>query len=146
MFDMTATAVFGVNPGFLSLDMPPIDASIAMDMVMEVGFLRHTMPASLWKAMRWLNIGPERKLHEAKKVLHRFVVHTIERRKTTRENAGHDEDEEVGGDILASYINDPDFADDDLLRATLINFMIAGRDTIGTTLPWIFYHSCRTGQ
>ncbi|KAM3277633.1 hypothetical protein ACQJBY_045498 [Aegilops geniculata] len=140
MFDMTATAVFGVDPGFLSLDMPPIDASIAMDTVMEVGFLRHTMPASLWKAMRWLNIGHERKLHEAKKVLHRFVVDTIERRKTTRENVGHDEDEEVVGDILSSYINDPDFADDDLLHATLINFMIAGRDTIGTTLPWIFYN------
>ncbi|KAF7060631.1 hypothetical protein CFC21_067411 [Triticum aestivum] len=140
MFDMTATAVFGLDPGFLSLDMPPIDASIAMDMVMEVGFLRHTIPASLWKAMRWLNIGPERKLHEAKKVLHRLVVHTIERRKTTRENAGHDEDEEVGGDILASYINDPDFSKDDSLRATLINFMIAGRDTIATTLPWILYN------
>ncbi|KAE8808744.1 Cytochrome P450 86A1 [Hordeum vulgare] len=136
MFDITALTVFGVDPGFLSLDMPPIDASLAMDTVMEVGFLRHTMPASLWKTLRWLNIGHERRLHEANKVLRRFVVDTMERRKT---NGGQDEDGEVVGDILSLYINDPDYADDDLLCGTLISFMLAGRDTIGTTLPWIFY-------
>ncbi|KAF7067357.1 hypothetical protein CFC21_073255 [Triticum aestivum] len=136
MFDITAMTVFSVDPGFLSLDMPLIDASLAMDTVMEVGFLRHTMPASLWKTLRWLNIGPERRLHEANRVLRRFVVDTMERRKT---NGGQDEDEEVVGDILSLYINDPDYADDDLLCGTLISFMLAGRDTIGTTLPWIFY-------
>lgn len=42
-------------------------------------------------------------------------------------------------DVLSSYINDPDYADDDLLRAKLLSLMLCGRDTIGTTLPWIFY-------
>jgi cytochrome P450 len=42
-------------------------------------------------------------------------------------------------DALSSYVNDPDY-NDDLLHATLNTYMMAGRDTIGTTLPWIFYN------
>jgi cytochrome P450 len=45
-------------------------------------------------------------------------------------------------DVLSSYINDPDY-NGDLLHATLITYMMAGRDTIGTTLPWIFYNLAR---
>jgi hypothetical protein len=42
-------------------------------------------------------------------------------------------------DIMSRYINDP-YYDDDLLLATLIAYMIGGKDTLGTTLPWIFYN------
>ena len=41
--------------------------------------------------------------------------------------------------IMSTYIDDPEYSDD-LLCATLINFMIAGRDTIGTALVWLFYN------
>uniref|UniRef100_J3MRE1 Cytochrome P450 n=1 Tax=Oryza brachyantha TaxID=4533 RepID=J3MRE1_ORYBR len=50
-------------------------------------------------------------------------------------------------DITSYYLSDPDHynADQNLLRAMLVNFMIAGRDTIGTVLPWFFY-SLATNQ
>jgi hypothetical protein len=72
-FYLTATTRIVVDPGLMSSDMPPMDVSAVMDMVMEVGFVRHMMPGSFWKAMRWVNIGPERKLGMAHKVLRGFV-------------------------------------------------------------------------
>ncbi|CAM0952933.1 unnamed protein product [Alopecurus aequalis] len=140
MFDLTATTLIGVDPGLMSSDMPPMDVSDAMDTVMEVGFVRHMMPAYCWKAMRWVNIGPERNLMVAHTVLRGFVAEMMEMRKKI-EAGGHvgndKEQEEVY--ILSSYITDPDYVGDDLFRATLLGFMLAGRDTIATTLPWIFY-------
>ncbi|BAH94210.1 Os08g0264700 [Oryza sativa Japonica Group] len=79
MFDVTSMAVFGVHPGYLSPgpDMPPAHAAAAMDTVMEVGLIRHAVPASWWKSMRRLNIGPERRLAAAHRVLHGFVGRAV---------------------------------------------------------------------
>ncbi|XP_037431412.1 noroxomaritidine synthase 2-like [Triticum dicoccoides] len=146
MFDLAATPLFGVDPGLLSfsldMSMPPMDAAVVMDTVMEVGFIRHLIPTSCWKAMRRLNIGSERKLRTAHTVLRRFAAEMIEERSKITLNRGrcalsNDDEHE---DILSSYINDPDYTDNDLLHAVLLSFMLAGRDTIGTTLPWVFYN------
>ncbi|XBI96604.1 hypothetical protein VPH35_032867 [Triticum aestivum] len=138
VFDMTATPLFGVDPGLLSSDMPPMDAAVAMDTVMEVALFRHIVPTSGWKVMRRLNIGPERKLAAAHTVLRGFIEEMMERRKR-KEHAGNEGAPSV--DILSSYIDDPDYQQNDgLLHATLINYMIAGRDTIGTALTWVFYN------
>jgi cytochrome P450 len=107
---------------------------------MKVGFFRHAVPAACWKAMRRLNIGPERKLNKAHMVLRRFVTEMIARRKINGKHVGNGEEQESVDDILSCFINEPDYADDEnLLCATLVGTMLAGRDTVGTTLPWIFY-------
>ncbi|XP_037488038.1 noroxomaritidine synthase 1-like [Triticum dicoccoides] len=54
VFDMTATPLFGMDPGLLSSNMPPMDAAVAMNTVMEVALFRHIMLTSGWKVMRWL--------------------------------------------------------------------------------------------
>ncbi|KAL6590960.1 hypothetical protein ACP70R_050142 [Stipagrostis hirtigluma subsp. patula] len=47
VFDLTATPIFGVDPGCLSTtDMPSMHVAAAMDTVMEVGAFRHIMPSS----------------------------------------------------------------------------------------------------
>ncbi|KAM3393625.1 hypothetical protein ACQJBY_014387 [Aegilops geniculata] len=139
MFDMAATPLFDVDPGLLSWDMPPMDAAIAMDTVMEVALFRVMMPASCWRLIRWLNMGPERKLKAAHTVLCAFVMEMMDRRKVNTCRVGNDEEQE-GIDILSSFINDPDYDDDDLLRAMIISYMLAARDTVGATLTWIFYN------
>ncbi|OEL24748.1 hypothetical protein BAE44_0014232 [Dichanthelium oligosanthes] len=83
-FDMTAMAVFGEDPGRMSIDMPPAQASDAMDTVMVVALFRHTLPMSCWRLMRWLNIGPERKLAAVQSVLRRFVAEMIEKSEKSR--------------------------------------------------------------
>lgn len=134
VFDLYATTTFGVDPARLSLDNPPVHVADAMDTVMEVGFFRHIVPPSCWKVMRRLNVGPERKLAAAQLVLRRFTMDMIMERRKNRHITGQE-----SVDVMSSYINDPHY-DDDLLQATLITYMIAGRDTLGTTLPWIFYN------
>jgi cytochrome P450 len=134
IFDLTATPIFGVDPGCLSTNMPSMHVAAAMDTVMEVGLLRHTMPASCWKMMRQLNLGPERKLAVAHTLLHGFVTEMMENRKARCS----DPDVLAAVDILSG---DPAFSSDKaLLSKILINYMIAGRDTVGTTLPWVFYN------
>ncbi|KAM0919865.1 hypothetical protein ACQ4PT_008003 [Festuca glaucescens] len=123
-FDMTAMPVFGVDPGLLSVHMPPMDVPSAMDAVMEVGFFRHTVPISCWKLMRRLSIGPERKLAVAQPLLRQFVAEMLQKR-------AHDG---AHLDIVSSYIVDPEYVGEDrepmdFLYATLINYMFAGRDT-----------------
>ncbi|KAK3123042.1 hypothetical protein QOZ80_8AG0622890 [Eleusine coracana subsp. coracana] len=81
-FDFTVMPIFSVDPGLLSSEMPPIDAAEAMDTVMAVGLLWHTMPASCWKLMRWLNTGPEKKLAAAHSTLHGFIMEMMEKRKS----------------------------------------------------------------
>ncbi|XP_020184546.1 alkane hydroxylase MAH1 [Aegilops tauschii subsp. strangulata] len=139
MFDLAATPLFGVDPGLLSLDMPSMDAALAMDTVMEVGHYRHVMPTYCWKLMRWLNIGTERKLGIAHMVLRGFILDMMERRTTDRCNACSDEEQD-GVDIVSSFVNDPDYADFGLFRAAMISLMLGARDTISTTLTWTFYN------
>ncbi|OEL32287.1 Alkane hydroxylase MAH1 [Dichanthelium oligosanthes] len=143
-FDVTATPVFGVDPGLLSTAMPPLHTTDAMDTALEVPFFRHTMPALCWKVMRRLNIGPEKRLATAQKVLREFVVKMIETRKAHHRAVDQEEGEEADAslDIQSSYINDPDYADE-VLHATLINYLVAGRDTVGTGLSWFWYNITR---
>ncbi|KAF7005561.1 hypothetical protein CFC21_020679 [Triticum aestivum] len=105
---------------------------------MEVGCFRHMMPSSFWKLMRWLNIGPERKLNAAHTLLRRFIKEMMERRKIKTGQVNND-DEEEGVDIVSSFLDDPYYANDDLFRAIIIGYMLAARDTVGTALTWIFY-------
>jgi cytochrome P450 len=138
VFDMYATSIFGVDPVRLSLDMAPVYVANAKDTVMEVGMIRHILPVFCWKALRRLSMGPERRLAGAQAVLRHFTTEMVEMRKT-----GHTTDQQSTTsyvDVLSSYVDHPDYSDDDLLQATLITYMIAGRDTISTSLPWIFYN------
>lgn len=137
MFDLAATPLFGVDPGLLSSDMPSMDVAVAVDTVMEVCFFRHVVSASCWKAMRWLNIGFETKLDAAHTVLRGFVAEMIEGKKINGELVCNDEEQE-GMDILYSYINNLDYANDDLLCAELHGLLLAGRNTIGAALLWVF--------
>ncbi|KAM3373552.1 hypothetical protein ACQJBY_020159 [Aegilops geniculata] len=139
MFDLAAMPLFGVDPGLLSLDMPPMEAAVAMDTVMEVAYFRVVVPASCWKLMRRLNIGPERKLKAAHKVLRVFVMEMTERRVINASSVGNDKQHE-GVDIMSSFLNDPYYTEDDMFNALTISYMIAARDTVGTALTWIFYN------
>ncbi|GJN36812.1 hypothetical protein PR202_gb25708 [Eleusine coracana subsp. coracana] len=134
IFDLTAIPIFCVDPCCLSADMPSMHVANAMDTVMEVGLIRHILPPSCWKMMRRLNIGPEGKLATAHKQLHGFVREMMEKMKAR----STEQDEVSAVDIILSA--DPAYSDGSLLSRTLLNYMVAGRDTVGTTLPWVFYN------
>ncbi|GJN27648.1 hypothetical protein PR202_gb15689 [Eleusine coracana subsp. coracana] len=145
-FDMTAMPVFGVDTGRLSADMPPMHVPDAMDAVMEVGFFRHTVPVSCWRMMRRLRIGPERKLAAAQTVLRRFVDEMLVERRKKKGSISDSCRAPALDDIASNYVDDPEYVDNEsgepreFLHETLINYMFAGRDTVGTTLTWLLYN------
>lgn len=135
-FDMTCNLVFGTDPGCLSKGFPTVPFARAMDDAMEVLFFRHTVPPSVWKLMRRLRIGKEKKMAEARRVIDDFIAQSI--RKVKEEKVSR-------GDLLTTYLKDREEADEEkcsdnkFLRDTTVNLMLAGRDTTGVALSWFFW-------
>nr|CAD1836076.1 unnamed protein product [Ananas comosus var. bracteatus] len=130
------------RPGCLSAGLPTVPFAKAMDDAMAALFLRHTVPAAWWKAMRRLGVGPEKKLAAARVVIDRFIAETVAEKKKAHERRESDDEE---SDLLSAYMegkeHDSSSASDDerFLRDTAMNFMLAGRDTTGSGLSWFFW-------
>lgn len=148
-FDTTCTLVTGYDPGCLSVDFPDVPFSKAMDDAEEVLFLRHLLPEGLWKLQQWLGIGPEKKLSRAWEILDQVIGKYITmKRQELIQNGGQSDDtnDEQGLDLLTSYIHNNDGEtttglkfDDKFLRDTILNLMIAGRDTTSSALTWFIW-------
>jgi cytochrome P450 len=136
-FDTTTQLVFGVDPKCLSIGLPIVPFARAMDDAMTTLFYRHSVPAFVWKLLRKLNVGVEKKLAVAWKVMDQFVDETVEKRRAEKKKG---KDAADMPDLLSSYIDDED-ADkvNQFLRDTTISLMLAGRDTTGAGLSWFFW-------
>ncbi|XP_068653968.1 cytochrome P450 86A7-like [Aristolochia californica] len=64
-FDSTCASVLGTNPGFLSVTFMENGFSTALDTATRLTFLRHSLPSFLWKTMRLLGFGWEKKYSQA---------------------------------------------------------------------------------
>nr|DAD40170.1 TPA_asm: hypothetical protein HUJ06_014493 [Nelumbo nucifera] len=141
-FDSTCTLISGIDPGCLSVEFPDVAFSKALDDVEEAIFFRHIVPKSYWKLQRWLGIGEEKKMSRAWKTLDRYIAHCISLKREELNNRTN-KNEEEGIDLLTSYMEDDYGSDwlksDKLLRDTMLNFMIAGRDTTSAALSWFFW-------
>ncbi|KAF0893333.1 hypothetical protein E2562_023964 [Oryza meyeriana var. granulata] len=139
-FDVTCTLVFGVDTGCLSTGLPVIPFARAMDDVLETLFLRHIIPMSCWKLMYRLEVGPEKKMAVARRMIDKFVAETVAKRRDDMLR----EDTSNSDDLLSSFISHDDTSNDDynndeFLRDTTVNLLLAGRDTTGAALSWFFY-------
>ncbi|XP_052191353.1 alkane hydroxylase MAH1-like [Diospyros lotus] len=140
-FDTTCILVTGYDPGCLSSEFPEVPFSKAMDEAEEAIFLRHVVPETIWKLQSWLGIGHEKKLSEASKTLDNTIAKYISmKRDELRKGIASEEQE--GFDLLTSYLKEDEMMkeglkfDDKFLRDTILNFMIAGRDTTSSALTW----------
>jgi len=91
-----------------------------------------------WKWQRWLDIGPERELKEACRVINRFSFEVIAQRRALSRD-------ELQGrcDLLSRFIQiqsekEGEREDDVFLKDIVINFILAGRDTTSNALSWLF--------
>ncbi|XP_068649240.1 cytochrome P450 86A7-like [Aristolochia californica] len=64
-FDSTCASVLGTNPGLLFVTFMENGFSMALDTATRVTFLWHSVPCFLWKTMRLLGFGWERKYGQA---------------------------------------------------------------------------------
>ncbi|KAI3451070.1 hypothetical protein Pfo_007735 [Paulownia fortunei] len=148
-FDTTCALVTGYDPGCLSVDLPDVPFSKAMDDAEEAIFMRHVLPERIWKLQRWVGVGSERKLSKAWGVLDNVIGKYIAMKSDELRKRGkslEDREKEDGADLLTSYINGGDDTltqdlkcDDKFLRDTILNLMIAGRDTTSSALTWFMW-------
>ncbi|KAF2284232.1 hypothetical protein GH714_020003 [Hevea brasiliensis] len=143
-FDITCILATGYNPRCLSIDFPEVEFSKAMDDAEEALFFRHLTPEWLWKLQRILRIGPEGKIERAWKILDSISAEYISRkRKQLSSQSLSSEDESEGVDLLTSYMRDAEIMgskpDDKFLRDTIINLLLAGRDTTSSALTWFLW-------
>ncbi|KAH7565917.1 hypothetical protein ACOSP7_022046 [Xanthoceras sorbifolium] len=146
-FDSTCIMITGYDPGCLSVEFPQVLFSRALEDVEESIFYRHVVPESLWKLQRWLGIGEEKKMKRAKKILDQTIVGYIQRKREelSQEIGLNKQVESEGEDLLTSYMNEDKVkangltCNDKFLRDTILNFIIAGRDTTGSALTWFFW-------
>ncbi|XVF54001.1 hypothetical protein PTKIN_Ptkin05aG0146400 [Pterospermum kingtungense] len=97
-----------------------------------------------WKVKRFLNIGLEAALKRNVKIIDDFIFNLIQCKREQRKNEKIVKEKE---DILSRFLmeseKDPEKMTDRYLRDIILNFMIAGKDTLANTLTWFFYMLCK---
>ncbi|XP_031109714.1 alkane hydroxylase MAH1-like [Ipomoea triloba] len=148
-FDTSCILITGYDPGCVSVDFSEVPFSKAMDDAEEAILVRHIMPECIWKLQRWVGVGSEKKLTQASNTLDQVIAGYIAKKR--QEEDPDDKEETIRGcDLLTSYLrhqqSDQDtmglnlkLDDQKFLRDTIMNLMIAGRDTTSSALTWFIW-------
>ncbi|XP_028756401.1 cytochrome P450 704C1 [Neltuma alba] len=94
-----------------------------------------------WKIKRHLNIGSEAVLRNNARVVDQFVYKVI-RTKIQQVQKQQDDSPVVNGDMLSRFIELKE-TDPKYLKDIILSFIIAGKDTTGSTLSWFVYLLCK---
>ncbi|KAL8551340.1 hypothetical protein ACS0TY_000430 [Phlomoides rotata] len=137
-FDLVCRVSLGYDPCCLeykSLGSPhPIVE--AFDVASDMCARRGAAPLSaMWKVKRFLDIGSEKKLREAICTIHLFVNEIIRDRKRIAGDLSRASESEH--DLLTKMVVDGET--EEVIRDTIISFIMAGRDTTSAAMTWLFY-------
>ncbi|XVE49739.1 hypothetical protein DITRI_Ditri01bG0105300 [Diplodiscus trichospermus] len=140
-FDNVCMIAFGVDPGCLRPGLPEIPFARAFEDATEATLLRFVTPTCIWKAMRILNLGTEKKLKRSIKGVDEFAEEVIRTRK--KEMSLQSEEKNQRSDLLTVFMRLKDEQgkpfSDKFLRDICVNFILAGRDTSSVALSWFFW-------
>ncbi|KAL5221220.1 hypothetical protein ABZP36_025933 [Zizania latifolia] len=129
-FDNICKISFGLDPGCLELSMPVSALVEAFDTASTLSARRATVPMQIiWRLKRLLNVGDERKLRDAVRLVDALAAEVIRQRRKLGDAAS-------GSDLLSRFMGSID--DDKYLRDIVVSFMLAGRDTISSALTGFF--------
>ncbi|XP_050229396.1 cytochrome P450 94C1 [Mercurialis annua] len=130
-FDNICKFSFGLDPGCLKLSLPISEFALAFDTASRLSAERALAPSPLiWKVKRYLNIGSEKKLKTAIKMVNSLAEEMITHRKN--------QDFRNNKDLLSRFMGSIN-NDDKYLRDIVISFLLAGRDTIASGLTSFFW-------
>ncbi|OVA03596.1 Cytochrome P450 [Macleaya cordata] len=129
-FDNICRFSFGLDPGCLELSLPMSEFAVAFDLASKLSAERALCLSPLiWKIKRLFNLGSEKKLKEAIKMVNVLADEVI-RKKRTMGFASHQ-------DLLSRFMGTVN--DDTYLRDIVISFLLAGRDTVAAALTSFFW-------
>jgi len=138
-FSTICDVAFGMDPGSLEegLEGRKIDFLVRFDRIQQMSVLRIILPGPVWKAMRYFNVGSERKIREDATEISRYVTKIVVDRRNSKEVESKE-------DLLSMYIKTARatgkkyLEEDAYLHDAILNFMVAGRDTSSATLTFLF--------
>lgn len=140
-FDNVCMIAFGVDPGCLRLGLPHIPFARAFEDATEATVIRFVTPTCIWKAMRYFNLGTEKKLKRSIKGVDEFAEQVI--RTRSKELLEENSNENQRSDLLTVFMRMKDEEgrpySDKFLRDICVNFILAGRDTSSVALSWFFW-------
>ncbi|KAJ0594999.1 putative abieta-7,13-dien-18-ol hydroxylase [Helianthus annuus] len=113
--------------------------SSAFDNANESIMRRHV--DSTWKIKKFLNVGSESELKRSIKLIDDFVYKLIQMKSKQM----HDSTDDISlkkEDILSKFMQTND-RDPKYLRDIVLNFLLAGKDTIAITMTWFIYMLCK---
>eukprot|EP01018_Ginkgo_biloba_P035411 Gb_12228 [translate_table: standard] len=150
-FDNICKVAFGIDPACLDASLPFSELAQAFDLATALSAQRSTAPISLvWKMKRMLNVGSEKRLSKAIRVVHEFARDAIRRRREEMSMDGWSLSPK--NDLLSrfmaltksndlseqhEYIKGP--CAEEFLRDIILSFVLAGRDTTSAALTWFFW-------
>ncbi|KAL6641887.1 hypothetical protein ACP70R_020068 [Stipagrostis hirtigluma subsp. patula] len=133
-FDTICKISFGLDPCCLEREMPVSTFANAFDTASLLCAMRGAAASPLvWKTKRLLNIGSERELKKAIKVVDELAAAVIRERRKLGVANSHD--------LLSRFMasaGDAHAADDKFLRDIVVSFLLAGRDTVSSALTTLF--------
>ncbi|KAL6620327.1 hypothetical protein ACP70R_035466 [Stipagrostis hirtigluma subsp. patula] len=129
-FDCICRISFGLDPGCLELSLPMSAFADAFDTASMLSARRATAPMHVfWKLKRLLNVGEERELRDAIRLVDTLAAEVIRQRRKLGAAAS-------GDDLLSRFMGS--INDDKYLRDIVVSFMLAGRDTVASALTAFF--------
>ena len=135
-FDTICKVSLGNDPCCLDLSQPLPPLVVAFDSASEISAMRAAAPVFLmWKIKRALNLGSEKSLKEAVKLVHESVLEIIRIKK--KEIAENNNNNNNGGDLLARLLEAGH--DEIMVRDMVISIIMAGRDTTSAAMTWLFW-------
>ncbi|XP_008793701.1 cytochrome P450 86B1-like [Phoenix dactylifera] len=145
-FDNICTAAFGVDPGCLAVDLPVIPFAKAFEQATELTLFRFIVPPFVWKIMKHLDVGSEKRLKVAIRTVHTFAEKTVsDRRAELRKLKGLDKRSDLLSRLMEAGVKEGGHGgmecnfSDKLLKDFCISFILAGRDTSSVALAWFFW-------
>nr|CAB41474.1 cytochrome P450 [Catharanthus roseus] len=141
MLDSSSILTTGQNHRSLRVGLPYDETLEAINIANYQIFVRHILPAKIWKFQKWLGIMGEKKIKKAWRILDDISVEYMNRRKKEISSTiSSQEDMDVvkfseEDHVVLKSVD----ASDNLLRDTVKGILLAGTDTTATVLSWFFW-------
>ncbi|KFK40984.1 hypothetical protein AALP_AA2G070000 [Arabis alpina] len=148
MFDTSSILMTGYDPKCLSIEMPKVEFGDAVDGAADGIFYRYVKPVFLWKLQYWLGVGVEKRMKSGLAVFDQLFEKIISaKREELKTHGTHDHDSKREAMGVLTYYMTVDTTkykhlkprNDKFIRDAILGFLIAGRDTISSSLTWFFW-------
>ncbi|XP_075520014.1 cytochrome P450 94C1 [Primulina tabacum] len=130
-FESICRFSFGLDLGCLNLSLPISEFESAFDLASRLSAERAISASPIvWRIKRFFNLGKEKQLKQAIESVNDLAKEVIKYKRNHQEISSQN-------DLLSRFMATID--DDEFLRDIVISFLIAGRDTVASSLTSFFW-------